>query len=568
MEITTVSQAMQLHAQVIKQGNQENPLALSKLFTFSSLSISGSVTYARSIFDSLHNPNSYFSNTLLRAYAKSPDPNQALLFFIQLLHQHHHHPDRFTYPFLLQSCSHLHAACQGKQLHASIYKARLQEDRFIQNSLIHMYSTCGELNSAMLVFDQMPERDVVSWTSIIDGCVDSGYSTEALRLFERMEDTGVAPNDATAVSVLRACADVGAMSVGQKVHQIINQCELDSKPNVVTALIDMYSKCGCIDTARRLFDELVEKDVFAWTAMISGFASHGQSKDAIELFRQMQELNIRTDDRTITAVLSACRNAGWVSEGWEFFNSMEKNYKIQPKIQHYGCMVDLFSRAGHLNEAEELIKRMPIEPDAILWRTLIWACKIHGDIHRGERLMKQHLLKLDSIDCGSYVLLGNMYASAGKWHEKARVRGLMTQRRIEKSPGRSKIEVNGTIHEFVAGDSGHPEAERIYGKWDEIAEKLRLDGYQPKLSEVLLDIEDSDKATQLQHHSEKLAVAFGLISTNPESKILVVKNLRSCEDCHSAMKFVSKIFQREIIIRDRVRFHHFKNGACSCGDYW
>ncbi|RWR89671.1 pentatricopeptide repeat-containing-like protein [Cinnamomum micranthum f. kanehirae] len=529
---------------------------------------SGSVTYARSIFDSLHNPNSYFSNTLLRAYAKSPDPNQALLFFIQLLHQHRHHPDRFTYPFLLQSCSHLHAARQGKQLHASIYKARLHEDRFIQNSLIHMYSICGELNSAMLVFDQMPVRDVVSWTSIIDGCVDSGYSTEALKLFEQMEDAGVAPNDATAVSVLRACADVGAMSVGQRVHQIINQCELDSKPNVVTALIDMYSKCGCIDTAGRLFDELVDNDVFAWTAMISGLASHGRSKDAIELFHRMQELNIRTDDRTITAVLSACRSAGWVSEGWEFFNSMEKNYKIRPKIQHYGCMVDLFARAGHLNEAEELIKRMPIESDAILWRTLIWACKIHGDINRGERLMKQRLLKMGSIDCGSYVLLGNMYASAGKWREKARVRGLMTQRRIEKSPGRSKIEVNGTIHEFVAGDSGHPEAERIYGKWDEIAEKLRLEGYQPKLSEVLLDIEDSDKASQLQHHSEKLAVAFGLISTNRESKILVVKNLRSCEDCHSAMKFVSKIFQREIIIRDRIRFHHFKNGVCSCGDYW
>lgn len=431
-----------------------------------------------------------------------------------------------------------------------------------------MYSTCGDLNSAMLVFDQMPDRDVVSWTSIINGYVESGNSTEALKLFERMQNAGVAPNDATAVSVLRACADAGAVSVGQRVHQIINRHWLDSKPNVTTALIDMYSKCGCIDTALLLFDELVEKDVFAWTAMVSGLASHGQSEDAVELFHQMQKLNLRPDGRTITAVLSACRNAGWVREGWDFFNSMENDYKIQPKIQHYGCMVDLFARAGHLNEAEELIKRMPIEPDTILWRTLIWACKIHGDVDRGERLMKQHLLKMDSVDSGSYVLLGNMYASVGKWHEKARVRGLMTQRRIEKSPGCSKIEVNGTIHEFVAGDSGHPEAERIYGKWDEIVENLRLEGYQPKLSEVLLDIEDGDKASQLQHHSEKLAVAFGLISTDPESKILVVKNLRSCEDCHSAMKLVSKIFRREIIIRDRIRFHHFKNGACSCGDYW
>lgn len=431
-----------------------------------------------------------------------------------------------------------------------------------------MYAKCGDLDAAAQVFEKMTERDVVSWTSIIDGYVDCDRSTEALQLFGRMQNGSVVPNDATVVAILRACANAGALSVGQRVHQIVNESKLNSKANVITALIDMYTKCGCLDSARQLFHEIVEKDVFAWTAMISGLATHGQCKDAIELFHQMQEQDVRPDERTITAVLSACRNAGWVHEGYHYFNNMEKNYKIQPRIQHYGCMVDLLARTGHLDEAEEFIKKMPIEPDTILWRTLIWACKIYGDTDRGERLMNKQLLKMDLNDSGSYVLLGNIYATAGKWHEKARVRGLMTQRRINKLPGCSKIEVNGTVHEFVAGDSSHPEAEKIYRKWDEIAELLRVEGYQPKLSEVLLDIEDEYKASQLHHHSEKLAVAYGLISTSQEMKILAVKNLRSCEDCHSTMKFISKIFQREIIIRDRIRFHHFKNGVCSCGDYW
>ncbi|XP_058087851.1 pentatricopeptide repeat-containing protein At4g21065-like [Magnolia sinica] len=568
MEITTMTHAMQLHAQIIKTGkNDENTPALSKLFTFSALSISGNLTYARSIYNSLHNPNSYFSNTMLRAYSRSPDPNQALLFFLAL-QQNQQQQDKFTYPFLLKSCSHLRAVHEGKQLHALVCKAGLQADCFIQNSLIHMYSSCGELDNATRVFDRMANRDVISWTSIINGYVDSDRSVEALHLFERMQDDGVAPNDATMVSILRACADSGAVSIGQRIHQIIERNKLDSRANVVTALIDMYAKCGCIENAQQLFDKIVAKDVFAWTAMIAALASHGQCKKAIDLFHQMQALNIPPDERTITGVLSACRNSGWVSEGYYFFNNMEKNFGIQPRIQHYGCMVDLLARTGRLDEAEAFIKRMPIEPDEVLWRMLIWACKIHGDTIRGEHLMNQQLLNMDSNDSGSYVLLGNVYASAGKWHEKARVRRLMTQRRKEKSPGCSMIEVNGIVHEFVAGDSGHPEAERIYRKLDDIAEKLWVEGYQPKLSEVLLDIKEDEKASQLWHHSEKLAVAFGLISTSPGTKILVVKNLRSCEDCHSTMKFISKIFQREIIIRDRIRFHHFKDGFCSCGDYW
>ncbi|KAL6005172.1 hypothetical protein ACLOJK_005734 [Asimina triloba] len=542
MEIATLTQAMQLHAQIIKMGrNGENSPALSKLFTFSALSNPGDPTYARSIYNSLRNPNSYYHNTMIRAYARGPDPNQALLFFLSLQLQHQQEKpgplaDKFTFPFLLKSCSHLRAASEGRQLHALVFKAGLQDDRFIQNSLIHMYSSCKELDNASLVFERMADRDVVSWTSIINGYVDGDQSIEALKLFKRMQNEGITPNEATVVSVLRACADSGALGMGQRIHSIINENKLDSSANVITALIDMYAKCGCISHSQKLFDELVEKDVFAWTAIIGAHANHGLCENAISLFHQMQADNVPLDERTITAVLSACRNSGWVRRAYHIFNGMEKSYGIRPNIQHYGCMVDLLARSGHLNEAEEFISRMPIEPDEALWRMLIWACNIHGDTHRGERLMNQHLLKKSCSDSGSFVLLGNVYASAGKWHEKARVRKLMAQSKIVKPPGCSTIEVNGIVHEFVAGDSDHPEAARVYQKLDEVAEELRMHGYRPKLSEVLLDIEEDEKASQLLHHSEKLAVAFGLLSTSSHTKILVVKNLRSCEDCHSVMK--------------------------------
>ncbi|RVW48370.1 Pentatricopeptide repeat-containing protein [Vitis vinifera] len=248
---------------------------------------------------------------------------------------------------------------------------------------------------------------------------------------------------------------------------------------------------------------------------------------------------------------------------------MRCKYGVKPTIQHYGCMVDLLARTGHLDEAEEFIRKMPIEPDVVLWRTLIWASKVHGDIDRSERLMKDRgLLKMDSDDCGSYVLLGNVYASAGKWHDKAKMRELMNQKGLSKPPGCSRIEVDGLVHEFAAGDSGHIEAEKIYAKLDEVEERLKAEGYHPKLSEVLLEIDNEEKAFQLRHHSEKLAVAFGLIKTSPGTEIRIVKNLRSCEDCHSVMKLISKIYQQDIIVRDRIRFHHFINGDCSCKDYW
>ncbi|XP_020242710.1 pentatricopeptide repeat-containing protein At5g66520-like [Asparagus officinalis] len=302
--------------------------------------------------------------------------------------------------------------------------------------------------------------------------------------------------------------------------------------------------------------------------MIAGLASHGRSQDALKLFGRIGELGFKPDEKTITAVLSACRNSGLVAEGYKIYNNMRK-FGLKPKIQHYGCMVDLLARAGQLKEAEGFIRRMPVKPDSLLWRNLIWASRFHKDMDRAKRLIEETKhLKLDSGNGDSYILKGNVYASDKNWEERARVRDLMMKQNVRKMPGCSRIEMKGVFHEFEAGDRKHPEREQIYRKWEEIAERLKIEGHKPKFSEVLLDVEDEEKALQLNHHSEKLAVAFGLMNTSPGEDILIVKNLRACKDCHDAMKLISRIYDRKIIVRDRIMFHHFSNGSCSCNDYW
>nr|XP_043610144.1 pentatricopeptide repeat-containing protein At4g21065-like [Erigeron canadensis]XP_043610145.1 pentatricopeptide repeat-containing protein At4g21065-like [Erigeron canadensis] len=576
MEITTMAQATQLHAQLLKNHPQTHPqLTLTKIFNFTALSPSGNLTYAHQILKSLqtHPSNSYFHNTLIRAYSDSPDPFHSIDFFVNWLMSDDPfgpNPDRFTFPFVLKSCAKLKLKRLGKQVHGLVLKSGLGLDLYVQNGLISFYSGCELIGFARKVFDEMPERDVVSWTAVINGLVENKKAVEGLRVFERMERDGVEPNSVTVVAVLRACAETGALSVGRKLDRLVSGRGGKLKKNVVTGLIDMYSKCGCIYSAVRVFDGAGDRDVYVWTAMISGLASHGQCKEAVELFKKMESVGLKPDEKTMTAVLSACRNMGWVDEGLMHFENIRKVYKLRPTVQHYGCVVDLLARAGRLEDAENFIKSMSIEPDAVLWRSLIWGCKVHGDSERLEHLIKHFEgSSMDACDdCGTYVLLGNVYASNGKWKDKANVRRLMNKKGLVKPSGYSRIEINGVIYEFTAGSTCNTEAENIYKKLDEIEETLRENGYDPKVSDVLLEIDDEEKATQLLHHSEKLAVSFGLIKTEPGTIIRIVKNLRSCEDCHSFMKHISSVYQREILIRDRIRFHHFTNGKCSCGDYW
>ena len=310
------------------------------------------------------------------------------------------------------------------------------------------------------------------------------------------------------------------------------------------------------------------KNVFSWTALIQGLASNGQGEKALEYFKLMQKKNIDPNDVTFIGVLSACNHAGLVEEGRKVFLSMSNDYGIEPRIEHYGCMVDILGRAGLIEEAYEFIKNMPIQPNAVVWRTLLASCRAHKNVEIGEESLK-NVIKLDQPHSGDYILLSNLYASVGRHNDALRLRNQMKEKGVKKAPGCSLIELDGVIYEFFAQNNGYPNSMEICKATEDMMRKIKSAGYVPNTADARLDAEEEDyKEASVSHHSEKLAIAFGLINSASGTTIRISKNLRICTDCHNATKIISKVFRREIVVRDRNRFHHFKEGSCSCNDYW
>ncbi|KAK8956847.1 Pentatricopeptide repeat-containing protein [Platanthera zijinensis] len=435
------------------------------------------------------------------------------------------------------------------------------------NTLIAGYAKCGQLNMARKLFEEMPVRNVVTWSAMISAYAQGEQPTNALKLFEEMKTAGAWPNYAATVSLLSSCSQLGALHMGRKVHLYIERNKMEMDSVIRTALIDMYSKCGCIDKAFKIFSALPHNDVFSWSAIIGGLAVNGQVWKALDLFNMMEEDGVRPNEVTFVGVLCACSHGGLVDLAKQYFYSMRSIYGIEPQIEHYGCMLDALGRAGLLQEAEALVQSIPgvIYPD--LWVTLLGASWIHGDLKVAEMTVER-LSGLKPNDGGIYVILSNIYAVKGMWNRAREVRILMKSKGLKKEPSRSMIEVCGKIHEFFVGDQSHPETPKIFEKLNEICVRIRIEGYEENTRAVLFDIENEEKENVVTHHSEKLAIAFALIYMCGEEAIRVVKNIRVCEDCHTFAKHVSKVFEREIILRDRNVFHYFRGGSCSCGDYW
>ncbi|XP_047321137.1 putative pentatricopeptide repeat-containing protein At5g40405 [Impatiens glandulifera] len=382
-----------------------------------------------------------------------------------------------------------------------------------------------------------------------------------------MQLEGIKPDETTLVSVLSACTHLGALEQGQWIHAYIKKNNLIINFILGTTLIDMYMKCGYVENAVEVFDGMSEKAVSTWNAFIQGMALNGLVEESLGIFSDMKRCGVMPNEITFMGVLAACRHMGLVDEGKNHFNSMIQVHKLEPNVKHYGCMVDLLGRAGMLKEAEDLINSMPIEPDVATWGALLGACKKHGDKEMGERIGR-NLIELHPDHDGFHVLLSNIFASKGNWDDVVGIRRAMMKDHINKTPGCSMIEAEGTIHEFTAGDKSHPRINEIDDMLDEMGKRLKAIGYAPNMDEFFLEIDEEEKETALFRHSEKLAVAFGLITIDSTMPIRIIKNLRICNDCHEAIKLVSRSFNREIVVRDRHRFHHFKEGFCSCRDYW
>lgn len=516
---------------------------------------------AQALFDQMPEKNVISWTTMIAAYSNTELYLKAFQMLILMIRDGVR-PNMYTYSSVLRSCKEL---TNLTQLHCCIIKVGLESDVFVKSALIDVYSKLGEMEGALYIFNEMVTRDPVVWNTIIGGFAQNSNGDEALNLFIRMKRLGFWADQSTLTSVLRACTSLALLELGRQIHVHVIKFDRDLVLN--NALLDMYCKCGSLKDANCTFTRMVEKDVISWSTMIIGFAQNGYSKKSLDLFEEMKASGLEPNYITLLGVLFACSHAGLVEAGQHYFESMKMLYGINPGREHYGCMIDLLGRAGKLKEAMKLIHEMTSEPDAVTWRTLLSACKVHRDMDLAEYAAKQ-ILKLDSHDAGTYILLSNIYANTQRWEDVAILRNSMRDGGIKKEPGCSWIEVNKKIHAFILGDISHPQVNAIYQELNEIIWRLKEEGYVPDTNFVLQDIEGEQMENSLLYHSEKLAIVFGIMSLPKGKTIRIRKNLRICGDCHVFAKLVTKMENQSIVIRDPIRYHHFQDGACSCGDYW
>ncbi|GFP88524.1 pentatricopeptide repeat-containing protein at5g66520 [Phtheirospermum japonicum] len=591
----TPFELQQAHTLFIKNGMPLSDLQMSRVASVCALT--PSFQYAQKIFNQVEKQETFLWNCCLKDFAESDSPYDAILLFHQM-RRHNVCVDSFTCSFVLKACVRLKDFFHGRIIHAYVEKLGLRSNLVLLNVIVHLYASCGKISDALLVFDKMPQRDVVtwntmitplvksgdtdyaynlfvempernlrSWTAMISGFVQCGKPKEAIALFTKMEEEGLDPNEVTVVAVLAASADLGALELGRRIHHYSDKSGFSRNTHISNTLIDMYIKCGCLEAAIDVFENTKERTVFLWSTMIQGLAIHGKANEALKLFSEMIRTGTKPNGVTFVGLLNACSHMGLINEGRSFFASMTRDYKIVPSIEHYGCMVDLLSRGGLLDEARDFIERMPIGPNAAVWGAFLGGCKVHKNVEMAELAMT-HLYELDPLNDGYYVVLANIYSEAKRWEDAAKVRKMMRDRGVKRTFGWSSVTVRGMVHEFMAGDENHPRSEEIFKTWDHLLVRMRSKGYVPNTSVVVLDVEEKEKERILFRHSEKLALVFGLMNTEPGETIRIFKNLRVCEDCHASFKLISSIANREIVLRDRNRFHCFKDGSCSCRDYW
>ncbi|KAJ9707830.1 hypothetical protein PVL29_000075 [Vitis rotundifolia] len=441
-----------------------------------------------------------------------------------------------------------------------------EEALLLFNALIDMYAKCGFVHSANKIFEKIKEKSLVTWNSMICGFSQNGYSVEAITLFDQMYMNCVKMDRLTFLSVIQACSHLGYLEKGKWVHHKLITYGLRKDSYLDTALTDMYSKCGELQMAHGVFDCMSERSIVSWSVMIAGYGMHGQINATISLFNQMLGSGIKPNDITFMHILSACSHAGAVEEGKLYFNSMSE-FGVDPKHDHFACMVDLLSRAGDLNGAYQIITSLPFPANSSIWGALLNGCRIHKRMDIIKSIEK-NLLDVDTADTGYYTLLSNIYAEEGTWDKFGKVRSMMKSKGLRKVPGYSTIEIDKKIYRFGPGDTSHSQTKDIYRFLENFRSLVHAQVYDSEPDNSIVGISEFNKENNVLSHSEKLAIAFGIINTRPGTTLRISKNLRVCRDCHSFAKIASKITGREIIMRDLNRFHCFTNGSCSCKDYW
>ncbi|PAN31690.1 hypothetical protein PAHAL_5G437600 [Panicum hallii] len=554
----------QIHGLVVRAGSAHNVFVNNSLLDFySKCDCLGDL---EQLFLEMPDRDNVSYNVMISAYAWNRCAGMVLQLFREMQAIGF---DRRALPYasLLSVAGSLPDIEIGKQIHAQLVLLGLASEDLVGNALIDMYSKCGMLDAAKTSFANKSEKTAISWTALITGCVQNGQHEKALQLFCDMRRIGLRPDRATCSSIMKASSSLAMIGLGRQLHSYLTKSGHMSSVFSGSALLDMYAKCGCLDEAVRTFDEMPEKNSITWNAVISAYAHYGQAKNAIRMFESMLHCGLYPDSVTFLSVIAACGHNGFAEECMKYFDLMKYYYSMSPWMEHYSCVIDTLGRAGYFDKVQKVLDEMPFEAGPIIWSSILHSCRIHGNKCLAK-MAAEKLFSMTPTDATPYVILSNIYAKAGHWEDAARVKKIMRDRGVRKESGNSWVEIKQKIYSFSSNDQTNPmiaemkeELERLYKEMDKL-------GYEPDTSCALHLVDDELKLESLKYHSERLAIAFALINTPPGTPIRVMKNLSACQDCHAAIKMISKIVNRDIIVRDSRRFHHFKDGVCSCGDYW
>ncbi|KAF8660010.1 hypothetical protein HU200_058095 [Digitaria exilis] len=577
------SAGVRIHGVCVRTGYEEHHVVANSLVLL--YSKGGRIGDARRVFDGTGFRNVATWNVMISGYAHAGHGRDALLVFREMLQRHNgeQQPDEFTFASLLKACSGLGAARQGAQVHAAMTARGFFSTAFpngiLAGALVDLYAKCRCLPVAMQVFESLQRKNAIQWTTVVVGHAQEGQVREAMELFRRFWSSGVPADAHVLSSVVGVFADFALVEQGRQVH-----CYTVKNPaggldvSVGNSMADMYLKCGLIDEAKQLFQEMPARNVVSWTTMINGLGKHGLGREAIHMFEQMRaDGRVEPDEVAYLALLSACSHAGLVEECRLYFSRMLQERRVRPKAEHYACMVDLLGRAGELGEARDLIRTMPMEPTVGIWQTLLSACRVHKDVGVG-REAGDVLLAVDGDNPVNYVMLANILAEAGEWRECHKVRDAMRRKGLKKQGGCSWVELHKEVHFFYGGgDDTHPQAGDIRRVLRDVERRMREHlGYTADTQFALHDVDEESRADSLRAHSERLAVGLWLVHNSggdggggQEKKVIrVYKNLRVCGDCHEFFKGLSAVLKVVLVVRDANRFHRFQQGACSCRDYW
>ncbi|KAM1618069.1 hypothetical protein ACFX1R_018271 [Malus domestica] len=566
-----VENGMQIHNMCTKSGFEWVTVVSNSILDM--YAKCGRFREAARMFDVMPVKNLISWNAMIAAFTLEGNGESALLLFrkMQGLGEV---PDEYTITSTLKACSGLGAVRQGSQIHSSlITRGFLCSVRTtIAGALVDLYVKCGHLTEAQRVFDQIEQKNLVSWSSLILGYAQECNLLQAMDLFRQLRVSIDHRVDGFVLSSLMGVfADFALVEQGRQMHAFTIKIPSGLDISVTNSILDMYLKCGLTDEAERLFNETPARNVISWTIMITGYGKHGLGRKSVRLFQQMQSDDIEPDGVTYLAVLSACSHSGLIEECEDYFSRLCLDKRIKPIVEHYACMVDLLGRAGRVKEAKNLIDNMPLKPNVGIQQTLLSACRVHGDLEIG-REVGETLLKLDSNNPVNYVMLSNIYAEAGYWKECERIRKLFKMKGLKKEAGRSWVEINKEVYFFYNGDETHPLTEKIHQVLKEMEKRIKSQlGYVHGVRFALHDVEEESKEESLRFHSEKLAIGLALVCGEMEKgnkTIRIFKNLRVCGDCHAFIKGLSKLLKVVFLVRDANRFHKFEDGVCSCGDYW